>query len=170
MDVGTQIAEWNRKNLDQYDLPLAGPNKDTGRDAGLHQGDPGNTYPPNTPNKPQDFRMNLSRDVDETHRGNQPSETFGGRDASETHNPKTRYYKSQTSEDLTPKFYDRQYQNQELGIRSSSPLGAASPRIRLRMQDYSHGAGNAAYHVNIPTDQCYPPQESAYYEAYQGDM
>ena len=87
-------------------------------------------FPPNTPNKPQDFRMNPSRDADETHRGNQPSEMLGGRDASETHNPKTQDYKSQTSSgESMPKFYDPQYQNQGLGIRSSTPRGAASPSI-----------------------------------------
>ena len=130
MDVGARIVELNKNYLDKHPLSGPEPNQGAGRDAGLHQGDPGNRFPPTTPNKPQDFRMNPSRDADETHRGNQPSEMLGGRDASETHNPKTQDYKSQTSSgESMPKFYDPQYQNQGLGIHSSTPRGAASPSI-----------------------------------------
>ena len=130
MDVGARIVELNKNYLDKHPLSGPEPNQGAGRDAGLPQGDPGNRFPPTTPNKPQDFRMNPSRDADETHRGNQPSEMLGGRDASETHNPKTQDYKSQTSSgESMPKFYDPQYQNQGLGIHSSTPRGAASPSI-----------------------------------------
>ena len=95
----TISAEWNRTRLYNNDLPIGDPNKDTRRDEGVLWGDPGTTYLPNTPNEP---RMDPSRYADETHKGNQLTEMFGARDASETHNQtesfkKTQNYKSQSS-------------------------------------------------------------------------
>ena len=114
----TISAEWNRTRLYKNGLPIGDPNKDIMRD-------PGNTYPPNTLNKPQSFQLNPSRDADEIHRGNQPAEMFSGSDPSETQN-----YKSQTSSgELLPKLYYSQYQNPVLDIHSSTPRGAESPSV-----------------------------------------
>ena len=92
--ITTISAEWNRTRLCKNYLPIGEPTKDTMRDAGVPRGDPGTTYPPNTPNE---SRMDPSQDADETHKGNQLTEMFGARDAQTESFKKTQNYKSQSS-------------------------------------------------------------------------
>ena len=144
-DVCT-IATINHERPGAYTHPQPGqdtrfsPNLNPGQDTRF----PGNRFPPNTPNKPQDFRMDPSRDVDEL----------------QSANTQQQYQPYEYGETVNPQ-------------RNSNPQDPTRQFPAPNMQDYSHGAGNVVYHVNIPTNQGYPLQELAYpvypaYSAYLG--
>ena len=132
-DAGNDSSELKRQHLIQYAQPE--PIKDTGRDAGITQRGQMYIAPPDTPNKPQEFQLNSSRDADERNTGNQQAAMYGNRDASGTHNQTESFLLTQDSTGqppgtVIPRYYDKAYVNQGLGVFSSTSRGVASPNVQ----------------------------------------